>query len=176
MPGWLLLHVYVLVDFLHFVGVLFHSDVFEYVTFCCGLLHFMCVAGGAVVSSICKRIFVRRESLLGGLRPKVRRTFGNFNVPLRIFCQIWWNTYLSLRIHFQQPFLATMGCNGIIIDYMCIHFLSIAVRVKYILSETRVEAVNGKFRSSFCTCIYLFGLVSTCMWTKSFKVFRRIWA
>ena len=29
--GWLLLHLYVLVNFLDFVGVLFQSGVFEYV-------------------------------------------------------------------------------------------------------------------------------------------------
>ena len=33
MSGWLLLHVYVLVDFLDFVIVLFQSVVFEYVLF-----------------------------------------------------------------------------------------------------------------------------------------------
>ena len=33
MSGWLLLHVYVLADFLDFVDLLFESDVFEYVLF-----------------------------------------------------------------------------------------------------------------------------------------------
>ena len=32
--SWLLLHVYVLVDVLDFVIVLFKSGVFEYITFC----------------------------------------------------------------------------------------------------------------------------------------------
>ena len=36
MSGWLLLHVYVLVDFLNFVDLLFRSGVFKYVLFCGG--------------------------------------------------------------------------------------------------------------------------------------------
>ena len=82
-----------LVDFLDFVEVLCHSGVFENVVFYGGLYPFYVRVGGGVslfhISG--KRIWVRRESFLGGLKTKVRGTFGNLNVPPRGFCQLWWN-------------------------------------------------------------------------------------
>ena len=53
-PGWLLLHVYVLVDSLDFVIVLFRRGVFEYVLFYGGW-------GACYVYVFANRICVRRE-------------------------------------------------------------------------------------------------------------------
>ena len=49
MSAWLLLHVYVLVDVLHFVIVLFQSGVFEYVLFCVRVVVLVDVLGFVIV-------------------------------------------------------------------------------------------------------------------------------
>ena len=112
---WFLLHEYVLVDSLDDVKVLFQSGVFEYVLFYGGVSHFTRgVVLGDLLHISAKRICVRPHFFFGGLRTKVRGTFGNFNVPPCGFCQVWLNAYLSLKINTQQPTLTTMGGSGII--------------------------------------------------------------
>ena len=73
------------------------------------------VGGGGLLCIFAKRINVRRENCFGGIKTKLRGSFGNFNVPPRGFCQVLLNAYLSLEIDMQQPTLTTMGCSGIII-------------------------------------------------------------
>ena len=91
MFGWLLLDVYVLDDFLYFVDVLFQTGVFS--------IRFMVVGG--LDAEICKTYMCTPRNRFGGLRTKVGGTFGNFTVPPRVFCQVWLNVYLSLRINMQ---------------------------------------------------------------------------
>ena len=55
--AWFLLHVYVLVDVLDFIIVLYHSRVFKYMLVYSG--------GGLCISA--KRIYVRRENCFNGL-------------------------------------------------------------------------------------------------------------
>ena len=73
------------------------------------------LGGGGCCAYPQKRIDIRRENWLGGLKPKLRGTFGNFNVPPRGFCQGCLHAYLFLEINMQQPTSTTMGCRGIII-------------------------------------------------------------
>ena len=80
MSGWLLLHVYVLVDFLNFFDVLFQSGVFR--------MRIVLWWLGGLLRTSANRIYVRRKNCFGGLRTKVRGYFGNFNVPPRGFCQV----------------------------------------------------------------------------------------
>ena len=124
---WFLILVYVVVDVLDFVIVLYQSGVFEYILFCVLMVVATRVCYGSrsrlrdrVVSESCfrihidlqglrggllcisaKRTYVRRENCFGGLKTKWRGTFGNFNVPPRGFCQVWSNTYLYLKINMQ---------------------------------------------------------------------------
>ena len=126
LSAWLLLHVYVLVDVLDFVIVLFRIGVFEYMLFCvlmvvatrvcfgsrsrlryrvvsewCFHYWFTVVGGGGGVVYICKTCLCTPRKLLRGDKTKLRGTFGNFNVPPRGFCQVWLNTHLSLKINMQ---------------------------------------------------------------------------
>ena len=101
MSGWLLLHVYVFVDFLEFVDVLFQSVVFR----TRNVLWWL----GSLLRISAKRICVRRENCAGGLRTKVRGTFGNFDVPPRGFCQVWLAAYVSLRIKHAITILDNCG-------------------------------------------------------------------
>ena len=79
--AWLLLYEHVLGDVLDFVIVLFLSGVFKYILVYGGW-------GGGLLCISAKRIDVRREKCLGGLKTKLRGTFEDFNVPPRGFCQM----------------------------------------------------------------------------------------
>ena len=137
----IVLRVYVLVDILGFVIVLFQSGVFEHALFCVhvvvvirvclgdvldfvivlfqsGVFQYILVCsgwGGLACCAYLQNILMDAEKTAsGGLKTKLRGTFGNFNVSPRGFCQVWLNAYLSPKINMQQPTLTTMGCNGII--------------------------------------------------------------
>ena len=97
-------YTYFLFDVLGFIIVLYQNRVFEYI-----LVYSGCGGGGGGGEGgrgglwyiTAKRIFVRRENCFGGLKTKLRGTFGNFNVPPRVFCQVWLNAYLSMKIDMQ---------------------------------------------------------------------------
>ena len=69
---------------------------------------------GVRVAYICTTFCARRENFFRGLRTKLQETFGNSNVPRRVFSQIWLNIYLSLKTNMQQPTLTSMGWSGIV--------------------------------------------------------------
>ena len=107
MSGWLLLHVYVLVDFLDFVDVLFQNE-------WCFRIHivFMLVAG--LVAYICNTYMCTPRKLFRGARNEGSRDVWEFHGTPRGFCHVWLK-WLLLRINMQRPSLTTVGYSGIII-------------------------------------------------------------
>ena len=74
--AWFLLHVYVLVDVLDFIRVLYQSCVFK------NILVYSGWGGVRLLSISVQNNFRTPRKLLWGLKTKLRGTFGNFNVSL----------------------------------------------------------------------------------------------
>ena len=89
--AWFLLHVYVLVDVLDFIIVLYQSDVFEYIL----------VYSGWAVVYICKTYLCTPRKLVRGAKNEVARGVWEFQrSPSRLFSSMV-NAYLSLKINMQ---------------------------------------------------------------------------
>lgn len=94
MSGWLLLLVYVLLDFLHFDEVLVVWNTYCFTVVFQSVMY-VCVRGlGALL---------RVQNCVWGLRTKARRTFrlGLFNVTPSGLSRVWLNANLSQTVNMQ---------------------------------------------------------------------------